>query len=310
MGSLQSAVQGIRTMFSKVLGVVAFLVVSHSQALPFFPGQVYPAGVAYFTPVVAVPGLQLARQEFMQELDGTISDVISEITGQYLEDTAEVKEVKEEFMKVFNEALSGFIETVYLDDTEEVATAKKEFFEVFNAATTGLLTTVENFYIEDTAEVKDAREQFQRAFEDAKAGIIGAQYIPYTPAVQKARDEFLRFFDLVVDGMLYKLAPQPVANYYIADTPEVLELYKLAEKGDFNAALTVVALEDAISNNVNNPAGAAQQFVQTATELQDMIRILEGEAGHSLTVQEIEPILELISEESSDDTDDDTDEED
>merc|ERR1711970_1064124 len=310
MGQLAIAVQGIRTMFSKVLGVVAFLAISHSQALPFFPGQVYPAGVAYFTPVVAVPGLQLARQEFMQELDGTISDVISEITGQYLEDTAEVKEVKEEFMKVFNEALSGFIETVYLDDTEEVATAKKEFFEVFNAATTGLLATVENFYIEDTAEVKDAREQFQRAFEDAKAGIIGAQYIPYTPAVQKARDEFLRFFDLVVDGMLYKLAPQPVANYYIADTPEVLELYKLAEKGDFNAALTVVALEDAISNNVNNPAGAAQQFVQTATELQDMIRILEGEAGHSLTVQEIEPILELISEESSDDTDDDTVEED
>merc|ERR1712200_395258 len=103
-----------------------------------------------------------------------------------------------------------------------------------------------------------------------------------------ARDEFLRFFDLVVDGMLYKLAPKPIPNYYIPDTQEVnlakiqfRDIYKSAYSGDLEAALTVVALEDAISNNENNPGLAAEEFIQTATSLQEMIRVLESE-GRSI----------------------------
>lgn len=302
-------------MFTELLGVVALLC-GCSQALPSFPRQVvFPRAVPLITPIVAVPELESARLEFMEELDGAVSSVITEITGQYLEDTEEVKQVKQEFMKVFNNALNGFINSNYLDDTAEVAASKEEFFKVFEAATNGMLKTIENFYIEDTPEVADAKELFYRAFEDAKAGRVGAQYIPYTPAVQKARDEFLRFFQLVVDGMLYKLAPQPVRPYYIPDTPAVnsaktqfLELYKQALSGDIKAALTVVALEDAISNNVNNPAQAAKAFVQTATELQDMIRILEegGEENKSSLVEVLEDLEDEPSEESTDETNDET----
>merc|ERR1712200_105059 len=134
-------------------------------------------------------------------------------------------------------------------------------------------------------------------------GKVGRQYIPYTPEVQQARDEFLGFFDLVVDGMLYKLAPKPIPNYYIPDTQEVnlakiqfRDIYKSAYSGDLEAALTVVALEDAISNNENNPGLAAEEFIQTATSLQEMIRVLESE-GRS-----INDIAEVFAD-SGDDND-------
>ncbi|XP_023336735.1 uncharacterized protein LOC111707808 [Eurytemora carolleeae] len=182
-----------------------------------------------------------------------MTELVAGVTGEYLEDTTEVKEAKQEFLGVFNQALNGFIKKVFIEDTADVKAAKEDFFKVFIDATNGLIKTVENFYIEDTEEVKAAKEKFNQGFKDAEAGIVGAQYIPYTPEVQAARDQFFRFFDLVVNGMLYKLAPKPVPIQYIQDTADVnnakkdfLQLYRSALGGDFKSALTVVALEEAI----------------------------------------------------------------
>merc|ERR1712200_70065 len=146
-------------------------------------------------------------------------------------------------------------------------------------------------------------------------GKVGRQYIPYTPEVQQARDEFLRFFDLVVDGMLYKLAPKPIPNYYIPDTQEVnlakiqfRDIYKSAYSGDLEAALTVVALEDAISNNENNPGLAAEEFIQTATTLQEMIRVLESEGRSINDIAEVFANSGDDNDNEANDYDDDDDE--
>merc|ERR1711962_167611 len=267
----------VTAMFLVVFGMVA--AAYSCQAFPIFPNQgLFRQSRQSFNFVDAVPEIESARLEFMEELDRAMTSLVTDVTGQAVEDTEEVAEAKDAFMEVFNNALNGFITEVFLEDTPDVKAAKQEFFKEFEAATNGLIKTVENFYIEDTAEV-----------EDAKAGRVGAQYIPYTPEVQEARDQFFRFFELVVNGMLYKLAPQPVVNYYIPDTPEVnnakkefRDLYKSALKGDFDAALTLVALEDAISNNENNPERAAEEFLQTATTLQEMIRILEADGSLDL----------------------------
>jgi len=297
MGQSGSALYIRQSSLSPVLVTAMFLVVfgmvaaAYScQAFPIFPNQgLFRQSRQSFNFVDAVPEIESARLEFMEELDRAMTSLVTDVTGQAVEDTEEVAEAKDAFMEVFNNALNGFITEVFLEDTPDVKAAKQEFFKEFEAATNGLIKTVENFYIEDTAEVRDAKAAFNQAFEDAKAGRVGAQYIPYTPEVQEARDQFFRFFELVVNGMLYKLAPQPVVNYYIPDTPEVnnakkefRDLYKSALKGDFDAALTLVALEDAISNNENNPERAAEEFLQTATTLQEMIRILEADGSLDL----------------------------
>merc|ERR1712098_52650 len=292
-------------MLAVVLGLVA---ASHvCQAFPFFPQQAYydRHSRQAFMYIDAVPEIESARLEFMEELDYAMNGLVNEVTGQVVQDTYEVQEAKEAFKEVFNNALNGFIVHAFQEDTAEVRQAKQAFFKEFEAATNGLITTIENFYIDDTPEVRDARAAFNQAFEDAKAGRIGAQYIPYTPEVQEARDQFFRFFDLVVNGMLYKLAPKPVTTYYIPDTQDVnqakkqfRDIYKSALRGDFEAALTLVALEDAINNNENNPGRAAEEFLQTATSLQEMIAILEADGSVGLqTFDAIPEVYEIRDKE-------------
>ena len=66
-------------------------------------------------------------------------------TALPLEDTAEVKAAKAEFMAAFDAAMAGKhaelapkpVETAYLDDNVDVADAKAEFKSLFDAAVEG-----------------------------------------------------------------------------------------------------------------------------------------------------------------------------
>lgn len=258
-----------------LLGVVAAVALGQALPVPQVPSS---SGFLADTEEV-----QVAKRQFLKEFDRALSGLLVELAptpvkAQYLEDTPEVKKAKDAFMAVFTKALNGLIETAYLEDTKEVKKAKEEFFKVFDAATNGLIKTVENYYIEDTAEVKEAKAKFNQAFKDAEEGKVGAQYIPYTPEVQAAREEFFKAFDFALNGMLYKLAPKPVEPFYLEDTKEVKEakaaflaLFRKAEEGDINSALKVVALEEAIRNNPNNADKAAEEFLETSKLLEEAV---------------------------------------
>ena len=81
-----------------------------------------------------------------------------------MEDTKEVREAKEEFLRVFNSALDGVITAVFEADTEEVREKKEAFLRTFDSAVEDLFVTVEGFY---TPEQVQARRQFQEAYKDA-----------------------------------------------------------------------------------------------------------------------------------------------
>merc|ERR1712098_822541 len=224
-------------MLAVVLGLVA---ASHvCQAFPFFPQQAYydRHSRQAFMYIDAVPEIESARLEFMEELDYAMNGLVNEVTGQVVQDTYEVQEAKEAFKEVFNNALNGFIVHAFQEDTAEVRQAKQAFFKEFEAATNGLITTIENFYIHDTPDVNQAKKQFR-------------------------------------------------------------DIYKSALRGDFEAALTLVALEDAINNNENNPGRAAEEFLQTATSLQEMIAILEADGSVGLqTFDAIPEVYEIRDKE-------------
>ena len=216
---------------------------------------------------------------FEQVLNG----YLSEISPKQVKDTREVRNAREEFFKVFNKALDGMIEAVFNSDTQEVREKKEAFVKTFDAAVDDLFNTVEGFY---TPEQVEARNNFQQAYQDASDGKVGSQYIAYTPEVQAARERFFEFFQFALDGMLYKLAPKPgynkipeqIADFYIKDDAEVAEakesfdkLYRDALAGDLPSAIVYVALEDAVSNNKDDPEAAAEELERTLNDIAEVI---------------------------------------
>merc|ERR1719233_2594419 len=117
-------------------------------------------------------------------------------------------------------------------------------------------------------------------------GIIGAQYLEDTQEVKDAKARFFKFFQFVLDGMLYKLAPVPgnnvipkeIADFYIKDDPEVAaeklkfdQLYRDALNGDAASAIAVVALEKAISNNPGDSSAAVKDLDDTLNAIVDAV---------------------------------------
>merc|ERR1711915_255006 len=229
-------------------------------------------------------GVQKAKAEFIETFDKALSGLLSEVAPKPIEDTLEVKEAKDEFLEIFKKAVDGMIETVFNGDTDEVKEYKNKFFKTFDSALTDLFITVDGGIY--TSEQVAARKKFNQAYKDAEAGKIGAQYIEDTPAVKKAKERFFKFFQFVLDGMLYKLAPVPgknvipeeIADFYIKDADDVAqekekfdELYRNALKGDAASALAVVALEDAISNNEGDLDAAAKELEDTLNTIADAV---------------------------------------
>merc|ERR1712106_600100 len=131
-----------------------------------------------------------------------------------------------------------------------------------------------------------ARKRFHQAYKDAKSGKIGAQYLEDTAEVKAAKKRFFKFFQFVLDGMLYKLAPQPgnnvipeeIADFYIKDAPDVAaeklkfdQLYRDALNGDAASVIAVVALEEAISDNDGNLAAAEKQLDETLDAIANVV---------------------------------------
>lgn len=155
-----------------------------------------------------------AKEEFLQAFKTALSKFIESESPipSYIEDTPAVKQAKDEFFHIFNDALEGILENVYLEDTEEVKNAKGKFFDLFEDALNNSQKTVKQSYLEDTAEVREAKEKFQQAFEDAKIGKTGRQFIENTAEVKIARKRFFQFYEFVLVGMLERLAPKPGQN--------------------------------------------------------------------------------------------------
>ena len=219
----------------------------------------------------------------MLYFDQVLNGYLSEISPKQVQDTREVREAKQEFFRVFNKALDGMIEAVFNSDTQEVREKKEAFVRTFDAAVDDLFETVEGFY---TPEQVEARNNFRQAYQDASEGKVGAQYIEYTPEVKAARERFFEFFQFALDGMLYKLAPKPgyshipeqIADFYIKDDAEVAEakesfdqLYRDALAGDLPSAIAYVALEDAVSNNKDDPEAAAEELEKTLNDIAEVI---------------------------------------
>merc|ERR1719420_999240 len=201
----------------------------------------------------------------------------------YLLNTPEVRQAKEEFFRIFDKALNGMIETVFLGDSQDVKEYKEKFFKTYNSAMTDLFVTVDGIY---TPEQVSARKQFHQAYKDTKSGKIGAQYLEDTQEVKEAKARFFKFFQFVLDGMLYKLVPKPshnvipeeIADFYIKDDPEVAaeklkfdQLYRNALKGDAASAIAVVALENAISNNPGEMNAAVKDLDDTLNAIADAV---------------------------------------
>ena len=141
--------------------------------------------------------------------------------------TSEVIQAKAELMDSFQAALSQFLSKLApssVQDTQEVEEAKEEFFKIFDKALNGM---VETFLY--TPEQVVARKGFHQAYKDAESGKVGAQYLEDTAEVKAAKEMFSKFFQFVLDGMLYKLAPKPghtvipkeIADFFIKDAPDV-----------------------------------------------------------------------------------------
>ena len=243
-------------------------------------GQAAPTGPAHAT-LDDTSEVRQAKEEFMQSFQRALDGLLSELAPLPVEDTEEVKQAKDEFFRIFNKAVDGVVETVFIGDTDDVKENKEAFFKTFNSAIDDLFVTVEGIY---TPEQTEARKKFHLAYKDAKAGKVGAQYLEDTPEVKAAKERFFKYFNFVLDGMLYKLAPKPgqnvipeeIADFYIKDEPDVAaekekfdELYRNALNGDTASAIAVVALEQALSNNEGDPEAAVKELDDTLEAIAD-----------------------------------------
>merc|ERR1712002_1320927 len=241
-------------------------------------GQAAPIGY-----LVNTPEVRQAKAESFQTFKRGLSGLLSEVAPTAVQDTLEVREAKEEFFRIFDKALNGMIETVFLGDSQDVKEYKEKFFKTYDSAMTDLFVTVDGIY---TPEQVSARKKFHQAYKDAKSGKIGAQYLEDTQEVKEAKARFFKFFQFVLDGMLYKLAPKPghnvipeeIADFYIKDVPEVAaeklkfdQLYRDALNGDAASAIAVVALEKAISNNPGDMNAAVKDLDDTLNAIADAV---------------------------------------
>jgi len=199
-----------------------------------------------------------AKEEFLQAFKTALSKFIESESPipSYIEDTPAVKQAKDEFFHIFNDALEGILENVYLEDTEEVKNAKGNFFDLFEDALNNSQKTVKQSYLEDTAEVREAKEKFQQAFEDAKIGKTGRQFIENTAEVKIARKRFFQFYEFVLVGMLERLAPKPGQNSL---PPQIADLY-------IEDSPTVAAAKSRLD----------QQYQETVAELEQTVERLEA----------------------------------
>merc|ERR1711874_219257 len=233
--------------------------------------------------VLDTPEVRQAKAEFMESFTGALTGLLSELAPAPVQDTAEVAEAKQEFLTIFESAVDGVVETVFRGDTQDVKEYKEKFFKTFNSAVTDLFVTVEGIY---TPAQAAARRKFHQAYKDAEEGSVGAQYQEDTAEVKAAKERFFEFFQLVLDGMLHKIAPQPgnniipeeIADFYIKDEPDVAaeklefdELYRDALNGDAASALAVSALEQAISNNQEDMEAAAKELEETLDAIADVV---------------------------------------
>merc|ERR1711970_1364632 len=263
---------GVVIWFQTMLVPVCLLVALVSQ------GQAAP--VDY---LVNTPEVRQAKAEFLQALESGLSGLLSEVVPTAVQDTLEVREAKEEFFRIFDKALNGIIETVFLGDSQDVKEYKEKFFKTYNSAVTDLFATVDGIY---TPEQVTARKNFHQAYKDAQNGKIGAQYIEDTQEVKDAKARFFKFFQFVLDGMLYKLAPIPghnvipkeIEDFYIKDDPEVAaeklkfdQLYRSVLHGDAASVIVGVALQNAISNNPGDSSAAVKDLDDTLTAIVDAV---------------------------------------
>merc|ERR1711970_482000 len=233
--------------------------------------------------LVNTPEVRQAKAEFLQALESGLSGLLSEVAPTAVQDTLEVREAKEEFFRIFDKALNGIIETVFLGDSQDVKEYKEKFFKTYNSAMTDLFVTVDGIY---TPEQVTARKNFHQAYKDAQNGIIGAQYIEDTQEVKDAKARFFKFFQFVLDGMLYKLAPIPghnvipkeIEDFYIKDDPEVAaeklkfdQLYRSVLHGDAASVIVGVALQNAISNNPGDSSAAVKDLDDTLNAIVDAV---------------------------------------
>jgi len=260
-------------------------------------GQAAPTGPSHGF-LADTPEVKQAKEEFMQSFQRALDGLLSELAPLPVEDTEEVKQAKKEFFRIFNKALDGVVETVYIGDTDDVKENKEAFFKTFNSAMDDLFVTVEGIY---TPEQTEARKKFHLAYKDAKAGKVGAQYLEDTPAVKAAKERFFKYFNFVLDGMLYKLAPKPghnvipeeIADFYIKDEPDVAaekekfdELYRNALNGDTASAIAVVALENALSNNEGDPENAVKELDETLEAIADAFEEEYSDVSESVSSDE------------------------
>merc|ERR1719468_1349824 len=108
--------------------------------------------------------------------------------------------------------------------------------------------------------------------------------------------------------MLYKLAPKPgysqipeqIADFYIKDDADVAkakesfdQLYRDALAGDLPSAIAYVALEDAVTNNKDDPEAAAEQLERTLNDIAEVI--------NEANVEEVVPDEDAVDEGAIDD---------
>jgi len=225
-----------------------------------------------------------AKQEFMATFRAATDGLLGELAPGPVQDTPEVAAAKQEFFRIFESALSGVIETRFMRDTAEVRARKDQFFGTFDSAVTHLIDTVEVAYLEDTAEVQQAKARFGDAFADAEAGIVGRQYIEDTVEVQEAKARFFKFFQFAMDGLLYKLNPVPGNNVLPA---EIADFY-IRDDADVASAKTQFdqLYRDALGGDL------ASAIAVTVLE--------ENDRNYGGAVEELEVTLKLLEEAADD----------
>merc|ERR1712105_218886 len=118
---------------------------------------------------------------------GAVSNLISTVEENYLEDTSDVKAAKARFSEAFADAEAGKIGAQYLEDTPEVRAAKERFFRFFDLALSGMLyklapvpgqnvipAEIADFYIQDDPEVAAAKSEFDQLYRNALGGDLAS----------------------------------------------------------------------------------------------------------------------------------------
>jgi len=132
------------------------------------------------------------KDEFFGTFDKAVSNLLTTVEENYLEDTEEVKAAKVRFGAAYADAEAGKVGSQYLSYTPEVEKARKRFFRFFDFVLNGGLARlspipgnnvipeeIADFYIKDDSEVTAAKKEFDQLYRDALGGDL-ASAIAYT----------------------------------------------------------------------------------------------------------------------------------